>query len=138
MAHGIKTNKTDNATILQDFQDANTVENPPDLNYAINIQETDRKYKFEIAAPGFKKGDFKIVTEGGLLTITAETDHRENTDKGSYTRREFLKPSLNRDFIMPEDVISNHISSEYRHGILTINLKKNPKYLVGEKQVKVD
>jgi HSP20 family protein len=129
-------NKT-TASILQSFQD-DLMKSPIKLNYVVNIRETERKYKFEIAAPGFKKGDFNITTEGCLLTITADACYTKNTGDDYYTRREFSRPSLSRDFTLPEDVLSDHISSKYHNGILTINLKKNNKYLIGEKHIKVD
>jgi HSP20 family protein len=135
MAHKSKTTPS---SILQSFRIEDAEQNPVQLKYDLNITETAHKYKFEIVAPGFKKGDFKIVTDGSLLTISAEADNEKHPGKENYIRREFLKPSLSRDFIMPEDVISDHVSSGYHNGMLTISIKKNHKYLAGEKEVKVD
>jgi HSP20 family protein len=137
MAHKTKAHKS-TATILQNFQDIDLIKSPVELNYVVNIRETERRYKFEIAAPGFKKDDFNIVTEGCLLTITADAGNTKNAGEEYYTRREFSRPSLSRDFTLPEDALSDHISSKYHNGILSINLKKNNKYLIGEKHVKVD
>jgi HSP20 family protein len=130
-------NKNAPSSILQSFRNEDAEQNPLQLKFAVNIRETAHKYKFEIVAPGFKKGDFDIVTNGSLLTISAEADN-EHAGKENYIRREFLRHSLSRDFIMPEDVISDHVSSVYHSGMLTISIKKNHKYLEGEKEVKVD
>jgi len=47
--------------------------NNHELLPAVNIRDTAKGYELEVAAPGFKKEDFKITTENGLLTISAET-----------------------------------------------------------------
>ena len=43
----------------------------------VNIHETDRSYELEIAAPGFKKEDFKIDVNGEVLTVSAEHKGRK-------------------------------------------------------------
>ena len=41
---------------------------------AVNITEEKDAYKVSLAAPGMKKGDFKIDIDGNLLTISAEKE----------------------------------------------------------------
>src|SRR4051812_43464011 len=39
---------------------------------AVNIRETNDDFLVDVAAPGMKKEDFKVVLENNLLTISAE------------------------------------------------------------------
>jgi HSP20 family protein len=125
-------------TLVEESLDLEKSENPVALGYPINIRETDHKYELEMSAPGFKKSDFTITSEGGLLTITAVTGHEKTKDDDNYTRKEYLRSSINRAFSLPEDVLADHVSADYHDGILTIDLKKNNRFLTGKKQVKVD
>ena len=105
---------------------------------AVNIRETKNNYKLEVAAPGFKKDDFKVATENGLLTISAETKTEQNEEKDNYTRREFSCSSFVRTFTLPENVIEDDINATYNDGLLKIELKKNAKSLPAKKEVKVN
>jgi HSP20 family protein len=104
---------------------------------AVNIRETKNYYKLDVSAPGFKKDDFKITTEDGLLTISAETSNEKNEEKASYTRKEFSSSSFTRTFNLPENVEEDNISANYNNGLLEIELKKSGKSLTEKKEVKV-
>ena len=105
---------------------------------AVNIKDAKNHDEVEVAAPGFKKDDFKITTENGLLTISAETSSEKNEEKENYTRREFSRSSFTRTFSLPDDVQEDDVNAKYRDGLLTIDLKKSAKTAVNKKEVKVD
>lgn len=105
---------------------------------AVNIHETKNHYKLEVAVPGFKKDDFKITTEDGLLTISAETSKEEKEEKENYSRREFSCASFTRSFKLPDNAEEDHISASYQNGLLEIELKKSGKSIGSKKQIKVD
>lgn len=135
MSNITKSKKAGEDAIVEEFLAAN---NPVALHNAVNIRETDHKYELQITAPGFKKGDFSITADGGLLTISAETDHDKSDDERTYTRREFSMSSFGRAFKLPENVLTDHISASYNHGILTLDLKKNDRFFIGKKHVSID
>jgi HSP20 family protein len=105
---------------------------------AVNIMDAKNHYEVEVAVPGFKKDDFKVTTENGLLTISAETSSEKNEEKDNYTRREFSRSSFTRTFSLPDDVQDEDINAKYRDGLLTIDLKKSGKTATTKKEVKVD
>lgn len=109
-----------------------------ELQPAINIRETKNHYKLEVAVPCFKKEDFKISTEGGLLKICAETSKDKKEEKENYTRREFSCRSFSRTFTLPVNVDEDHVSAAYHNGILEIELKKSGKSTTGKKAIKID
>lgn len=105
---------------------------------AVNIRDKKNHFEVEVAAPGFKKDDFFITTENGLLTISAETSSDESEEKDSYTRREFSCASFTRTFTLPENVKEDDINAKYKDGLLVIELRKTGKGLSSKKEVKVD
>jgi HSP20 family protein len=105
---------------------------------AVNIRETKNNYELEVAAPGFKKDDFKITTEHGLLTISAETSSERKEEKENYTRKEFSCASFTRTFSLPDNTAEDNINANYKDGLLKIELKKSDKGLPAKKEVKVN
>jgi HSP20 family protein len=138
MSNKIKSDKIPADVSVEEFLKSGESSNAVVLLYPINIREKVHKYEFEMAAPGFKKSDFTINSEGGLLTINAITEHEKIREDDNYTRKEYLRSSISRSFVLPEDVLVGHISAEYHNGILTIDLKKTDRFLIGKKHVKVD
>ncbi|MBS1502857.1 MAG: Hsp20/alpha crystallin family protein [Bacteroidetes bacterium] len=104
---------------------------------AVNIKDNRNHYQVEVAAPGYNKDDFKIITENGLLTISAETSSEQKEEKENYTRREFSRTSFTRTFTLPDDVQADHIDAKYRDGLLTLELKKSAKSVSAKKEVKI-
>lgn len=133
-----KLNKIHDTASVEEFLRFGEATNPIALTNPINIRDTDHKYELEMSAPGFRKSDFTITSVGNLLTITAVREHKKNKDDNTFTRKEYFRPSINRSFGLPEDVLLGHISASYHDGILTIDLQKIDKFLIGKKQINVD
>ncbi|MFS2190153.1 Hsp20/alpha crystallin family protein [Mucilaginibacter sp. Mucisp84] len=105
---------------------------------AVNIRETKNHYKLDVAVPGFKKNDFKIITEDGLLIISAETNKEEKEAIDSYTRKEFSFASFRRTFKLPDNVEEDGVNANYHNGLLEIELKKSGRNQAAKKEIKVD
>lgn len=128
-------------TMMEDFWNTDRFFDKPlfssDALPAVNIRETKDEYQLEVAAPGFKKEDFKVATENGILTISAEASSETNEEKDNYTRREFSCSSFARTFSIPENVTDGDIAARYTDGLLKIRLKKAEKSLPAKKEIKV-
>ena len=94
-----------------------------------NIIEADDHFDIQLAAPGNKKGDFKIELDGCVLTITSKKEIKSSEKQGSYTRKEFGYKSFKRSFNIPEIVSADKISAHYKEGILTVSLPKKAEAL---------
>ena len=103
----------------------------------INVIETDKKFKIEIAAPGMTKDDMKVELNGEnqlvvYLEKEAEKDGKEccgdedctKDEKHHYLRREFSYTSFRQIFNLPENVDRDKISAKMKHGVLHIKLPK--------------
>lgn len=119
---------------------------------AINVFETEKEYKVEVAAAGMCKDDFKIsIDSENDLTIMMEKncncgcDSKEkgcSTDKGDgkssgtekgeekeeckgrYIRREFSYSKFQQTLIMPENADTAKIEAKVKHGVLCIRIPK--------------
>ena len=91
---------------------------------AINIEEDEKEFKVEMAAPGFSKKDFKVNIENDTLIISAERKEEKKEDKKEYKRREFNYSSFERAFTLPESINEDHINAQYNDGILKLTLPK--------------
>jgi HSP20 family protein len=88
-----------------------------------NVSETDKEYQIELAAPGLTKKDFKIETDNGVLTISAEKEEKTETKNG-HTRTEYSFNSFSRSFTLPENSKPENIDAKYENGILRLTVPK--------------
>lgn len=91
---------------------------------AVNIQESDKGFNIEVAAPGLSKNDFKITMENRILTISSEKEEEKEKSDKDYTRREFSYTSFSRSFSLPENVNEENVNAVYEDGVLKIQLVK--------------
>lgn len=91
---------------------------------AVNIVESKKNFKLEVAAPGFKKEDFKVEEKNGYLNISAENSSETDEKEGKYARREWQYNSFSRSFALPENVKGDEIVANYNDGVLCITLPK--------------
>ena len=91
---------------------------------AVNVSETKNAFKVKVAAPGFKKDDFKLEVQNGLLMISGETKEEKEEKEERYTRQEYAYSTFNRSFSLPENVDGKGIVAEYADGVLKVTLPK--------------
>ena len=99
---------------------------------AINVVESDKDYKVEVAVPGMTKDDFNIhLGEENELVISMEKKtENENKENKKYLRREFSYSKFQQSLYLPDNVDKEKISANVANGVLTIEL---PKYSQEEK-----
>ncbi|MNL58527.1 putative Hsp20 family chaperone [compost metagenome] len=105
---------------------------------AVNIRDEENSYELEMSAPGFNKEDFKITSEDGLLTISAETSSEHREEKKNYTRKEFASSSFSRSFSLPDNIEEEDVKASYKNGLLKLSLKKSFKALHNKKEISID
>ncbi len=120
--------------MVEDFWDHEFFDEPTEMKKPVNVIERDTKFKMEILAPGFRKKDFSVDVENGVLNILAE--HGDN-EEDNYLRREFSSSSFCGAFSLPENVSAENITAKYKDGILSLTLRKTGKLPTIKKQVKI-
>ena len=126
-------------SIFNDFLDNDWMVKANATAPAINVFETEKEYKVELAAPGMTKEDFNVhIDEENNLVVSMEkkTENKEESNKdekkeGRYLRREFSYSKFQQTMILPDDVDKEKISAQVENGVLNINL---PKFTEQEKE----
>ena len=121
-------------SIFNDFFDNDWMVKANATAPAINVFETAKEYKVELAAPGMTKEDFNVhIDEENNLVISMEkkTENKEEKKEGRYLRREFSYSKFQQTMILPDDVDKEKISAQVENGVLNINL---PKFTEQEKE----
>lgn len=120
--------------IFNDFFDNDWMVKANATAPAINVFETEKEYKVELAAPGMTKEDFNVhIDEENNLVISMEkkTENKEEKKEGRYLRREFSYSKFQQTMILPDDVDKEKISAQVENGVLNIDL---PKFSEQEKE----
>lgn len=117
--------------ILDDFFGNEWVDKTSSTAPAVNVIETDKEYKVEIAVPGLTRDDFKIdINEDNELTVSMEKKVEKNEEsekegkKHTYLRREFSYSSFRQRMILPDNVNVDNIDAKMENGVLTIDIPK--------------
>jgi HSP20 family protein len=102
---------------------------------AINVFETEKGYKLELAAPGMTKEDFNVrIDEDNNLVVNMEKkcecrkddkeEKRDEKREGRYLRREFSYTKFQQTMILPDNVDKEKIAASVENGVLTVSLPK--------------
>ena len=99
-----------------------------------NLMKTDVKekadsYEVIMDLPGFKKDEIQVSLENGYLTVSAEKGLEEDK-KEKFLRRERYAGACERSFYVGNDITRDDIKGEFRHGVLTLTIPKNPENIV--------
>lgn len=115
-------------SIFNDFFDNEWMAKANATAPAINVIESDKDYKVEVAAPGMTKEDFNIhLSEDNELVITMEKKNEkkeEDKENKKYLRREFSYSKFQQSLVLPDDVEKDKIEAAVNNGVLTIDLPK--------------
>lgn len=119
-------------SIFNDFFDNNWMEKANATAPAINVVESDKDYKVEVAVPGMTKEDFNIhLGDENELVISMEKKvENEDKENKKYLRREFSYTKFQQSLYLPNNVDKEKITANVANGVLTIEL---PKYSQEEK-----
>ena len=94
---------------------------------AINVIESEKDYRVEVAAPGMTKDDFNIrIDENDNLVVSMEKKEEKNEDKkeGRYLRREFSYSKFQQTMVLPENAEKEKIEAKVENGVLNIIIPK--------------
>jgi HSP20 family protein len=104
---------------------------------AVNVEETEKEYRIEVAAPGLNKDDLKVSVDDGILTISSEKKVENKEEKNNFIRREFGYTSFSRSFSLPEETDLDQVSAKHKNGILTISVPKAEVKIKAQKEIRI-
>lgn len=93
---------------------------------SVDIGESDTEFLVKAELPEVEKDAIKVNVDDGTLSISGERKV-EKEEKGlKFHRVERAYGRFERSFSLPQEADSEKISSEYKDGILTVHVPKNP------------
>ena len=108
------------------FRTARTYSAPSQNLMNTDVLETENGYEIAMNLPGFKKEDVTGEVKDGYLIIkaTSKTSNDEKDVNGKYIRKERYAGACERSFYVGEDITTNDIKGEFKHGILKLSIPK--------------
>jgi len=93
---------------------------------SVDIGENDKEFVVKAELPDVNKEDIKVNVEGGTLSISGERRVEKEEKDMKFHRMERAYGHFERTFSLPDEADTDQITSEYKQGILTVHLPKNP------------
>lgn len=104
---------------------------------ALNLWEDADNLFVEAELPGLELSDLEIYVNGhNQLTIKGERKSPE-TNGGAWHRQEREYGSFSRMVKLPQDVDPDHVTAEFKHGVLTIQMPKREEVKPRRIEVKI-
>ena len=94
---------------------------------AVNVKEDASAFTMEVAVPGIKKEFCRVnINADGNLDVAIENklEHKEENKKEHYLRREFSYTNYQQTYVLPDNIVKDHISARVENGVLTIVMPK--------------
>lgn len=101
----------------------------------VNVYELKDSYLLEVIAPGRNKNDFNISVDNNLLTVSCETELKDQNK--NLIRKEYNFNMFKRTFSLEENMDTESISAKYNNGILYIELPLRQKVKLLSKTVEI-
>ncbi len=90
----------------------------------VDIAEDDKAYLIKAELPEVEKNDIKVTLERSILTISGERK-AEKEEKGKrFHRIERSYGSFVRSFTLPDDADAEHVSADFKNGVLHVRVQK--------------
>ena len=92
----------------------------------VDVTETDRKIVVTAEMPGLESKDVDITVSDGILTIKAEKQDERSEKKDEYCYSERRYGCTTRSIEPPAYADVEHVEASMKHGVLTIQVAKQP------------
>lgn len=104
---------------------------------AVDLVEKENAYEMSAELPGLDDKDVRLSLKDDVLTLTGEKKEQTEEKKQGYHFSERRFGSFRRSFRLPDDVDQDKIEANFKKGVLTITLPKNPEAAKDEKKIEV-
>jgi HSP20 family protein len=93
---------------------------------SIDVSESDAEITLHAELPGVDPKDLDITVTADRVTVSGEKKETLEKSEKSYHQKEIRTGKFTRTLALPSSVDPDHVSAEYKNGILSVRLKKNP------------
>ena len=104
---------------------------------AVDLVEKENAYEMSAELPGLDDKDVRLSLKDDVLTLSGERKEQTEEKKQGYHFSERRFGAFRRSFRLPDDVDQDKIEANFKKGVLTITLPKNPEAAKNEKKIEV-
>ncbi len=108
------------------------------FNPQLDIQELDDSYTITVEVPGIERKDIDVQVQAGTLVISGEKKQQQEKNEKNYHCIERKYGAFKRLLSLPKNADVNHITAKYKHGILYLDIKKDPKANSIKHRIEID
>ena len=91
---------------------------------AVDIDEDDKSVTIKADLPDMDRKDIDLSVENGCLTLHGERKAEKEEKGKTHRRMERSYGMFERTFALPENIDSDHISADYKNGVLLVTMPK--------------
>jgi HSP20 family protein len=96
---------------------------PPVLP-AADVYETPKEYVIELEVPGYAEAELGIEVSDHTLTVTGKREENKKEAEKTYRLQERLERTFKREFLLPPETDSEHVTAHFEHGVLQVHAAK--------------
>jgi len=104
---------------------------------AAEASASDDDYVVTVELPGVKEADIKVEIHDNVLSVRGEKESSRKEEGQTYYFSERTYGSFQRSFRLPQDVQESDIDAEFKDGVLTVRLPKQPEAAVKARKIEI-
>ena len=104
----------------------------------VDIIDRGDNYLFVAELPGIAKESINVNTQGGILTIEAETDKEELPETEHIIRQERRSGTFSRSIDIGEELDEDNMKAEFSNGLLKLTMTKQTATTITKEVHKID
>ena len=110
------------SSLFDDFFESNLVSSAT----GIDMYEEGENLIIQTLAPGFNEEDLEIDLDNRVLTIRGNVKSETIEDAKKYYLKEMKQESFQRSVQLPVSVNEETVEADYKDGVVTVRLEKQP------------
>ena len=91
---------------------------------AVDVWETENELVYAFDLPGIPEDKIAVEFQDGAVTVSAERERQEEVENDRFYRFERRFGTFSRTIGLPQDVTEEHVSADYKNGVLEIHVRK--------------
>ena len=103
----------------------------------VDLTETEVHYELAAELPGVNGSEVKVLVRDGMLTLTGERTALPAAEGTRIHLTERRSGPFQRRFSLPKDADGEHVSAQFKNGILTITVPKREEVKPREIEVRI-
>jgi HSP20 family protein len=91
---------------------------------AADVYETPTEFVVELEVPGFVENELAVEISDHVLTLAGRRDESKQETEKTYRLQERLEQGFKREFRMPPQADTGHVTARFDHGVLEVHAPK--------------